>query len=115
MRRSAWIWTVTALLAVAGCHKNPPTTTDTEIHFTPSTLASGSAGADMAKLATQYEIPLYPGATPDTSHFNASSAASGRAYLAYTTQDATDRVVSFYKSNMQLGVSTSGAVTLLNG
>ena len=106
---------VTALLVIAGCHKKPPASSDTDIHFTPSTLASGSAGDDMAKLATQYEIPVYPGAVPDTSHFNASSAATGRAYLAYTTPDATDRVVTFYKSNMQLGVSTSGAVTLLNG
>jgi len=69
----------------------------------------------MAKLAVQYQIPIYPGAQPDTSHFNAAASSSGRVYLAYTTPDSTDKVVSFYRSNLQVSMSTSGAVTILSG
>ena len=68
----------------------------------------------MAQLAKQYQIPIYPGAVPDTAHFS-TTASAGREYLAYTTVDPPDRVVSFYKGNMGLGVSTSGAVTMLQG
>ena len=115
MRPGNWIWAGVALLAALGCHRKPAVVDDSTSVFSNTTLASGSTGDTMSQLAKQYGIPIYPGSVPDTSHFNSAANANARVYLAYTTADPTDRVVTFYHSNMNLSPTTSGAVTVLSG
>src|SRR5690349_9655 len=115
MRRSAWILAAVALLAAAGCHKKVAVVEDAGPQLTGNVLAAGSTGDTMSQLATQNNIPIYPGAVPDTAHFNTSANSGSRIYLAYSTPDPPDRVVNFYKGQMGLSPSTSGAVTLLTG
>jgi len=104
-----------ALLAATGCHKKAVVAADPGPVFSDTVLAQGSTGDNMSHLAEKYGIPLYPGAMPDSSHFNAAAGNNSRVYLAYTTPDTTDKVVNFYKSNLNMGSNTAGAVTVLSG
>jgi hypothetical protein len=115
MKRTAWISLILAALCGAGCHKKPPPIADNSIVFTSGHLAAGSTGDTMAQMALQYGIPTYPGSVPDSSHFNAAANTTGRVYMAYTSPDPTDRIVTFYKANLNMGATTSGAITILSG
>ena len=103
-----------ALVAVVGCHKKPDPQ-DADLPGMSARLAAGSTGDTMAQLAAKNNIPIYPGAQPDTSHFTATANTGARVFLAYVTTDTPDKVINFYKGNMNLGASTQGAVTELTG
>jgi hypothetical protein len=115
MRHGKWILIAVALLAAVGCKKKAEQASDFTPEFVQTGLAQGSTGDTMTKLAKQYDIPIYPAAVPDTSHFSATANMGARVYMAYTTPDQPDRVVSFYKGQLGLASSTSGAVTILAG
>lgn len=114
MKRTALLFVTAGILLVsAGCHKKAAVSEEFHPQFT-ATLASGSTGDVMNKFAAQFGVPIYPGATPDTSHFSPGSNGS-RTFLTYTTGDSADKVTQFYTSSLGLQPVTSANVTVLQG
>ena len=101
------------MLLAVGCRKKQATASDFNPQFAP-TLASGSTGDVMNKFAGKFGVPVYPGASPDTAHFNPGNS-DNRTFLTYSTVDSAAKVTQFYTSSLGLQPVSSGNVTELQG
>ncbi|MEA2552256.1 MAG: hypothetical protein QOJ65_432 [Fimbriimonadaceae bacterium] len=85
-----------------------------EPHFTQAS-APGSPSEVMGRYAQQFGVPIYPGASPDTSHFAAPPQETSRIYLVYVSSDPIEKVLEFYKRSMTMQVFQYGTATQLKG
>jgi len=115
-----------SLLGVGGCvyfiyrAKQKVNEFKKEAHITSPTEAASrevraEPGAKPTTQAVDTDIPIYPGATPTEAGGDMGMGASAVKVQEYVTDDAVDKVVSFYKDKLgsRLSVQQSEGKVLL--
>ena len=70
----------------------------------PTPVVANTSGLTPEQVATQADLPIYPGASfPDGVSKPPTKDSNGKlhVYLVMTTPDSADKVISFYKAKEQ--------------